>query len=110
MKDKIISVTRPILQQQTLFQLNQLKSFIDTSLKEATSKNFDNESEKIKYLLDTLYNIRDFVLTQTVENSLRASLIKQFDAIEQEAVLGNEAESQNKELSQKVEESLEQDQ
>jgi len=106
---EIRNITKPILQEQTLFQLNQLKTFIDTSLKEVTSKKFNDESEKIKYLLDTLYNIRDFVLTQTTENNLRLSLIKQFDRLEQEVNLGNEEIKVEEAFLKKAEDMSEQD-
>lgn len=106
---EIRNITKPILQEQTLFQLNQLKTFIDTSLKEVASKKFNDESEKIKYLLDTLYNIRDFVLTQTTENNLRLSLIKQFDRLEQEVNLGNEEMKVEEEFLEKTEDKSEQD-
>ena len=110
MKEKIREIINPVLQQQTLFQLSQVKKFVDVSLKEATSKNFENESDKIKYLLDTLYNIRDFVLAQTTENSVRISLINQFKKIEEEEIMGNLQKQQEEKLSLQTEEKSEQDQ
>ena len=110
MKEKIREIINPVLQQQTLFQLSQVKKFVDVSLREATSKNFENESDKIKYLLDTLYNIRDFVLAQTTENSVRISLINQFKKIEEEEIMGNLQKQQEEKLSLQTEEKSEQDQ
>ena len=109
MKAKIRELINPIMQKQTLQQLNQMKLFVDTSLKEAASKNFDSETEKIKYLLDTLYNIRDFVLAQTTENSVRMNLIKQFNKIEEEQIMGNDQQLQSKESLKKTEEKLAKD-
>ena len=110
MKEKIREIINPVLQQQTLFQLSQVKKFVDVSLREATSKNFENESDKIKYLLDTLYNVRDFVLAQTTENSVRISLINQFKKIEEEEIMGNLQKQQEEKLSLQTEEKSEQDQ
>ena len=76
MKDLFKHVVQPVLQKQTLFQLNQLKSFVDSSLTETLAKNFENDEDKIKYLLDTLYSIRELEATlgndqqQQEENSL----------------------------------------
>mgnify|MGYP001238360464 CR=1 FL=1 len=88
-KEQFVNLIKPTLEKQTLFQFSQMKSFVDHALKEVVAKNFDNEEEKIKYLLDTLYNIRDFALALNNENSLRLSLIQQIEKIEKEAALGN---------------------
>tara|TARA_B100001057_G_C22495261_1_gene811823 strand:- start:382 stop:723 length:342 start_codon:yes stop_codon:yes gene_type:complete len=106
---KIRELIQPTLNKQTLFQLSQLKSFVDSSLKEALSNSFESEADKIKYLLNTLYNIRDFVLTQAAENSVRLALIQQFEKIKQEEILGNDTQQQEEKLSQPEEEKLDQD-
>lgn len=110
MSDKFRQALQPVLQQQTLYQLNQLKSFVDNSLREVASRNFENDSDKIKYLLNTLYDIRDFVLSQTNENSVRLSLIQQFNKIEEEEILGNSQQQQEENSLLQTEEKLEQDQ
>ena len=98
----------PRLEQQTVDQLSQMKSFIDASLREVASKRFESEEAKMKYMLECLYSIRDFVLTQTTENSLRIALIQQFEQIEQEEILGNDLQEQESKVSEKTEEKLEQ--
>ena len=103
-------LTEPRLESQTLYQLAQMKSFVDANLKECLSKNFANDSEKIQYLLGVLYDIRDFVLSQTTENSVRLTLLSQFNQIDQEAKLGNDQESLEKESLERMEEKLELDQ
>ena len=110
MSEKLRQVLQPILQNQTLYQLNQIKDFVDNSLKEVASRNFENEPDKIKYLLNTLYDIRDFVLNQTKENSLRVSLIQQFNKIEEAEVLGNLQQRQEEKSSPPTEEKSEPDQ
>ena len=105
---KIKNITQPVFDKQTLYQFSQLKSFVDASLKEAASKKFENESEKIKYLFSTLYDIRDFILTQVTENSLRLKLIEQFKQIEEEEILGNDMPEQEENKSSQTEENLEQ--
>ena len=109
MKEKLRQNLQPVLQTQTLYQLNQMKLFIDKSLMEVTSKNFNNDEDKIKFLLNALYDIRDFVLSQTTENSVRIKLIKQFDKIEEEEFLGNFHQTQEENLLHKTEENLEPD-
>ena len=110
LKQKFKEVTEPKMSQQTLYQLTQLKTFVDSSLMDFGSKKFENESDKIKYLLDTLQNIRDFVLSQTTENSVRISLIKQFNKIEEEVKLGNSSSEQEEKQLKNQEEKLEQNQ
>ena len=109
MSKKLRQALQPILQQQTLYQLNQMKNFVDASLKEVASRKFENENDKIRYLLNTLYDIRDFVLNQTNENSVRLSLIQQFDKIEEEELLGNFQPKQEENSLLQTEEKLEQD-
>jgi hypothetical protein len=105
---KMKDATAPILEKQTLFQLNQIKVFIDSTLKNTVAKSFNDDSEKIQYLLSTLYDIRDFVLTQTNENSVRISLLNQFRQIEEEAKLGNSTPELEKNLLNQTGEKLEQ--
>tara|TARA_B100000035_G_C20573480_1_gene367850 strand:+ start:60 stop:458 length:399 start_codon:yes stop_codon:yes gene_type:complete len=109
MKERLRQALQPVLQNQTLYQLNQMKSFIDSSLKDVASKNFENDADKIKYLLNALYDIRDFVLNQTHENSVRLNLIQQFDKIEEEEILGNSQLQQEENSLLQTEEKLEQD-
>jgi len=110
LKERIVSVTKPVLQKETLFELNKLKSFIDASLKECLNKNFEKESDKINYMLEALYQIRDFVVSQTVENSVRQNLILEFQKIEQEIDLGNDPQLQEEKQLKSQEEKLEQSQ
>lgn len=110
MKERLRQALQPVLQNQTLYQLNQMKTFVDSSLREVASRNFENDADKIKYLLNTLYDIRDFVLSQTNENSLRLKLIQQFDKIEEEEILGNSQLQQEEKSLLQTEEKLEQDQ
>jgi|TARA_R110000824_G_scaffold62352_6_gene165224 hypothetical protein len=109
LEKKFKDLLMPKLATQTLVQLNDVKSFVDVALKNSVSQSFDTESEKIKYLVSVLYNIRDFVLTQTNENSVRISLIQQFSQLEEE-MLGNESQELVSKSSEKIEENLEQDQ
>ena len=109
-KESMIKIISPKSDKQTIYQFGQLKNFIDESLKEVGSKNFENDSEKIKYLLNTLYNVRDFSLALTTENSVRINLLNTIKKMEEEIELGNELELQKEKLSQPVDEKSEQDQ
>jgi len=106
MEQQYIDLIKPALTQQTLHQLTQLKVFVDASLKEVVSKNFDNDEEKVRYLINALYNIRDFVLTQSTENSVRLSLIEQIEEIKRKIEMGNDLEKPTKESEAKTKESL----
>jgi hypothetical protein len=109
MKDLFKQAVQPVMQKQTLFQLSQLKSFVDGTLKGAVSQNFKSDADKIKYLLDTLYSIRDFVLAQTTENSFRQRLMLEFQKIEEETMMGNSQQRQEKSSLTQTEEKLELD-
>ena len=106
MKNKFRDLTKPYLTEQTIYQFNQLQKFIDVALMEAASKKFNEESDQTKYLLNVLYQLRDFMLIQTNENSVRQKLINQFNLIEADE-LGN---VQEEKVLEKVKEKLEQDQ
>lgn len=110
LKEKIIEATKPVLQSETLFELNRLKTFVDASLKETLTKKFDDDNDKMKYLIQSLYQIRDYVLSQITENSLRKSLVDEFQNIEREIEMGNDGQLQAKEFVSNLNESLESDQ
>ncbi len=89
-KEQFIKIIKPTLEKQTIYQFTQMKSFVDNSLKETSSKNFENDAEKIKYLIETLHSIRDFTIALTTENSLRINLVNQFNKLQKEIEMGND--------------------
>ena len=105
-KEKFINIIKPTLEKQTVYQFNQMKSFVDNSLKEVASKQFENDADKIKYLIETLHNIRDFSIALTTENSLRLGLLNQFNKLEEEIELGNDGEELVKKSDQKLDDLL----
>jgi len=109
-KEDFIELIMPVTSRQALQQTSQVKSFVDNALREVACNQFDLESEKIRYLVDALHSIRDFTIALTTENSLRVSLMQQFESIEREIDLGNDSALQEENKQQKTEESLEQDQ
>ena len=104
MIDKMKKLSSPTLNQETLQQFSQLKSFIDANLKEIVSKNFESDEEKVKYLHNVLLDLRDFMLTQINDNSFRIRLMQQFNKLEEEELLGNYAGSPEEELLKPTEE------
>tara|TARA_B100001057_G_C22762658_1_gene916480 strand:+ start:676 stop:1008 length:333 start_codon:yes stop_codon:yes gene_type:complete len=94
--EKYKQIVKPELNEQTLFQLVQLKSFVDTGIYQSITNDFENDKAKIKYLSEILFNIRDFVLTATNSNTLRINMLKAFEAVDneekKESVPGNEQE------------------
>ena len=105
-KENFINIIKPTLEKQTLYQFNQMKSFVDNSLKEVASKQFETDADKIKYLVETLHNIRDFTIALTTENSLRVGLVNQFNKLQEEIELGNDTVVQEKNQGQKLDELL----
>ena len=93
-KENFINIIKPTLEKQTLYQFNQMKTFVDNSLKEVSSRQFETDAEKIKYLVETLHNIRDFSISLTTENSLRINLVNQFNKIQKEIEVGNDTDAQ----------------
>jgi len=105
-KETFVQLIKPTLEKQTLYQLSQMKSFVDNSLKEVASKDYQDDQEKIKYLIETLHSIRDFALALTTENSLRQNLMVQFQKLEKQAELGNDLQGQEESQSQNLSEIL----
>lgn len=105
-KEKFIDIIKPTLEKQTLYQFNQMKSFVDNSLKEVASKQFETDSDKIKYLVETLHNIRDFTIALTTENSLRVGLVNQFNKMQEEIEMGNDTGVQAQKSEKNLEELL----
>ena len=105
-KESFINIIKPTLEKQTLYQFNQMKSFVDNSLKEVASRQFETDADKIKYLIETLHNIRDFTIALTTENSLRTALVNQFNKMQEEIELGNGGDAQEKKSGQKLDELL----
>jgi hypothetical protein len=109
-EEDIIKLIRSQTPEQTVFQLTQIKTFVDNSLKEVICKSFEKEEDKIKYLIDTLQNIGDFTISVTNEKAVRNNLANQFVEANHKAKLGNELEQQEKNQSQNLEENQASDQ
>ena len=60
-KEKYLLATGPRLNSQTLQQLGQIKSFVDSSLREAMSLNFETEQERTQYFIRTIQQLRDYL-------------------------------------------------
>ena len=101
-KEELIEIARPTIEKQTLYQFDQLKKFIDNSLRTALTQSFENDAQKIAYLADTLYNIRDFASTLATENNVRTNILNELQKKEQELELGNELEEQKEKSSQNL--------
>ena len=89
-KEKYLLATGPRLNSQTLQQLGQIKSFVDSSLREAMSLNFETEQERTQYFIRTIQQLRDYLFAEITENSLRARLIQEFKKIDEENVINQD--------------------
>lgn len=103
-EEEIIRLISSQTSKQTIFQLNQVKNFVDSSLKEVICKSFKAEEDKIKYLIEIIQNIRDFAITISNEDLVRNNIVKQVSQVSNEIKLGNESEQQEKSQSQSREE------
>jgi adenosyl cobinamide kinase/adenosyl cobinamide phosphate guanylyltransferase len=103
-EENIIKLIRSQIPEQTIFQLTQVKTFIDNSLKEILCRSFEKEEDKIKYLIEILQNLRDFTVVITNEDTVRNNIVKQIMKSNNEIKLGNESEQQEKSQSQSLEE------
>ena len=106
-EEDIIKLIRSQIPEQTVFQLTQVKTFVNNSLKEIICRNFEKEEDKIKYLIEMLQNIGDFVTSIVNEKSVRNKLVNQFVQANNEIKLGNELEQQEKSQLQNPKENLE---
>lgn len=78
----------------SLKKFNQIKSFLDESLKSAFAKSFSTPEEKSEYLLQVIFQTRDYLISETTENSFRSNLIRVFQQIEEKVI--QEEEHQKK--------------
>lgn len=78
----------------SLKKFNQIKSFLDESLKTAFTKTFSTPEEKSEYLLQVIFQTRDYLISETTENSFRNNLIRVFQQIEEKVI--QEEEHQKK--------------
>lgn len=77
-------ISDSVLSEKENRKLTQVKAFLDTSLKETLSKTFSTESEKINHLTQLLFQVRDYLFAENVENSLKQNLLKAFQQIEED--------------------------
>ena len=107
-EQEIIKIIRSNFSKETIFQLTQIKNFIDSSLKDFACKTFNKEEDKIRYLIESLHNIKDFTVVVTNEDAVRNNILNQIHKINQETELGNELEKQKEKQLKSQEEKLEQ--
>lgn len=89
MEQKILNHISPNLNQLNVYHFNQIRNYIDVSIKNFNANDFENDKEKIKHLFDSLQDLRDFVVGQLLENNLRQSLVNEILEIEKEIEVGN---------------------
>ncbi len=94
-REKYVQSVTPKINEQTLAQFTQLKNFIDACLNEAVVKNFENSEEKSKYLLKTLYQVRDYLFSEINESNVRINILTDFRRIDQEDLIAKEAKVGN---------------
>ena len=103
-EEEIIKIIRSKVSEETIFQLTQIKTFVDNSLKEVFCRSFEKEEDKIKYLIEILQNLRDFTVVITNEDAVRNNILRQLIQTSHEIKMGNELEQQEKNQSQNLEE------
>ena len=82
-------LVKPVLSNQTVQQLDQIKNFVDESIKSVMTKEFNSQDEKVQELYQALNSVRSYALSLTHENSVRVALIKKFSEIDAKDNVGN---------------------
>lgn len=72
-----------IVDEKAQKKFDHLKAFVNGSIKEALTKNFESQEEKISFLTSTMIQINDYLTSEATENSLKVSLIEVFNQIEE---------------------------
>jgi hypothetical protein len=94
-KQSYYNLIMPRMNNETIKQFSELKTFIDNTLNSAMSKDFETQEERSNFLVKSLQQLSDFLFTQVIDNNLRLQLTQSFkkveeDLINQEALMGNE--------------------
>ena len=90
------------LNNETRIHLANIKSFIDWTIKDVIVKKWDKEEDKHYYLIDSLVELRDYIISQASEDSLKIAMKKKFadellepkDAIPSEEEIDSEEETE----------------
>lgn len=104
MREEILNHINSNLSQEGVYQISQIKNFVDRSLKTFSVADFNNDKEKIQYLITALHDLRDFTTGKLLEDNLRKSLINDIIKIENEIELGNESLQQEENIGKKIKE------
>lgn len=84
------AITASLAENQGQKKLVQIKNFLNDAITDVIAKEFSSQDEKIKHLLNTLLNLRDYLTSENTENSLKLTLLSVYNQIEQK-VLEEEA-------------------
>lgn len=75
-----------MMSEKEIKKMIQIKSFLDSSLKEVLTKNFSDDNEKISFLVQILFQTRDYLIAENIENSFKTSLLKMFNQINEKVL------------------------
>lgn len=102
LKEKIVEVYQPKINNQTKLYFTQLITYIDNAIGESFS---EDDNKKSEALIKHLMNIRNFMSTNVLENNLRISLINEvfqiMDELESENIQKHMPTDEKKELESK---------
>lgn len=71
-------------------KLRQLRTFVDSSIESILKTSFDSDAERFGQLFTCLMQVRDFLVAENVEDSLKNNLLKAFKVIEEQESAGQE--------------------
>ena len=80
------AITSTIPNNSSLKKFNQMKVFLDDSLKTAFARSFSTPEERSEYLLQIIFQTRDYLISESTENSFRNNLIGVFQQIEEKVL------------------------
>lgn len=90
-KEKLKNYFNNTLDVQTLAQLNNIKAFVDGTIKDVIFED-KTKDEKLYYLIDSLIQLHDFISSKFTENSIKNNLKKTVDeALKEEEISEEDA-------------------
>ena len=114
-KEKLKNYFNNTLDIQTLAQLNNIKAFVDGTIKDAIFED-KTKDEKLYYLIDSLIQLHDFISSKFTENSIKSSLkntvdevLKEKEEIPEEGITEEVSADENDEFILKEEDVVEED-
>ena len=77
------TIQSALIENKALQKFSNLKAFVDEAIKNAVIRNFETDQEKSDFLISALFQVRDYLVSENTENSLKLSILNVFHQIEE---------------------------